>query len=473
MRQFEPSSDYSGLVKITEVIKKYKITLRTIRYYEETGLISSVRTSDYAYRMYDDAAIARLEKILLLRKLDISVKDIRLILNSSSSDELIKSLTNRKSQLEAQLSHVKKTKDRIMSFINQTKNSHVKTDVILSRCAPKSTKNVNLSEMKFTGSNEGAHDVPSENIFLMKKDRLLVSGNNTRAVTPEKYQVPLMIETTAKTDDTNLRLYFGEYYLFFNWECIDGELVLGDPVSGSITHVADIGRIKKDTFVNVKWVIRRDYMEIYVNDNRIYNIEYSNNYDFLKAAEIGVGSAEGSTVTLKALSLHKDGSKSDIDIATMKRKKSESYMENGELVINCMSDREALETREQFTLPLKIDLVAKTDSTNMRIYYNEGEIILNWERDMQQLGINDVIAGYVPPQESGGYITENEYHDISWIIHESFMALVIDREIQFYSEDYPYIKYLKKAGERISSRVKIASAFGSTVTVKSLSVSEL
>ncbi|MCL2512971.1 MAG: MerR family transcriptional regulator, partial [Oscillospiraceae bacterium] len=64
------------LIKIQEVSNKYDITARTLRYYEDTGLIISTRSEDYAYRLYDEAAIKRLEQILVLRKLNISIRDI-------------------------------------------------------------------------------------------------------------------------------------------------------------------------------------------------------------------------------------------------------------------------------------------------------------------------------------------------------------------------------------------------------------
>ena len=57
------------MLKIRDVAARYDITARTLRYYEDVGLITSVRSDDYAYRLYDEDAIKRLEQILILRKL--------------------------------------------------------------------------------------------------------------------------------------------------------------------------------------------------------------------------------------------------------------------------------------------------------------------------------------------------------------------------------------------------------------------
>ena len=40
-----------------------------LRYYEQVGLITSLRKDDYAYRVYDETAIGRLRQVIVLRKL--------------------------------------------------------------------------------------------------------------------------------------------------------------------------------------------------------------------------------------------------------------------------------------------------------------------------------------------------------------------------------------------------------------------
>ena len=45
------------LTKIRDVSVKYNISARTLRYYEDMGLITSIRRDDYAYRLYDKAAL--------------------------------------------------------------------------------------------------------------------------------------------------------------------------------------------------------------------------------------------------------------------------------------------------------------------------------------------------------------------------------------------------------------------------------
>lgn len=68
------------LTTISQVSRRFDVTTRALRYYEEIGLLSSTRTDGYAYRVYDEEAVQRLQHILILRKLDISLRDIQSIL---------------------------------------------------------------------------------------------------------------------------------------------------------------------------------------------------------------------------------------------------------------------------------------------------------------------------------------------------------------------------------------------------------
>ena len=74
------------LVTITEVTKRYHISTRTLRYYEQLGLLVSSKKEGYAYRTYDADALKRLEKILVLRKFRIPLKDIQRVLQSEGGE---------------------------------------------------------------------------------------------------------------------------------------------------------------------------------------------------------------------------------------------------------------------------------------------------------------------------------------------------------------------------------------------------
>ena len=61
------ASDDPGLLRIQEVAAEVGLTPRSIRYYEEIGLLEPAARSEGAYRLYDASDIARLRFIRGLR----------------------------------------------------------------------------------------------------------------------------------------------------------------------------------------------------------------------------------------------------------------------------------------------------------------------------------------------------------------------------------------------------------------------
>ena len=73
------------LMKIGEMASMFDISTRTIRYYEEVGLLTSHRDRDSQYRYYDEGSSQQLKKILVLRELGLSLNNIKMILEQPST----------------------------------------------------------------------------------------------------------------------------------------------------------------------------------------------------------------------------------------------------------------------------------------------------------------------------------------------------------------------------------------------------
>lgn len=109
----------SELIKIRDMTNKYDLSARTLRYYEDMGLITSVRREDYAYRLYDEANVKRLEQILILRKLNISIKDIQRIFNTSGSEIVLEVLGKKVDDIDEEISLLHELKNIVLEFIHQ------------------------------------------------------------------------------------------------------------------------------------------------------------------------------------------------------------------------------------------------------------------------------------------------------------------------------------------------------------------
>lgn len=107
------------LIKIREMSLRYEISARALKYYEEMGLLNSTRSDDYAYRMYDEVAVQRLEQILILRKLNISIKDIRRIFNTSGSEVVLEVLGKKVDTIDEEVSLLHELREIVLDFIRQ------------------------------------------------------------------------------------------------------------------------------------------------------------------------------------------------------------------------------------------------------------------------------------------------------------------------------------------------------------------
>ncbi len=74
-------------MQIQSVEELVGITKKNIRFYEKEGLLSPTRKADNGYRDYDLKDIACLERIKLLRKLNVPIEEIREIFNGKQPIE--------------------------------------------------------------------------------------------------------------------------------------------------------------------------------------------------------------------------------------------------------------------------------------------------------------------------------------------------------------------------------------------------
>ena len=144
----------NDLIKIKDVSSKYAISARTLRYYEDMGLLVSVRGEDYAHRMYDESAITRLKQILILRRLNISVKDIKRIFKASDSETVLDVLGKKADDIDSEVALLRELKGIVMDFINQIKQSdfHKDSDVKMLYDRAKEIE----SQLTTFGSNENS-----------------------------------------------------------------------------------------------------------------------------------------------------------------------------------------------------------------------------------------------------------------------------------------------------------------------------
>ncbi len=97
-----------------ELAKKLGISARTVRFYDEKGILCPVNYSEAGYRIYDETSVEKLQKILMLRFLDFSLEQISDMVGEGNLD-VRQSLKEQEKLLLQRIEHL----ERILAAVRQ------------------------------------------------------------------------------------------------------------------------------------------------------------------------------------------------------------------------------------------------------------------------------------------------------------------------------------------------------------------
>ena len=150
-------------MKINEVAKLSGVTVRTLHYYDEIGLLKPRRVTEAGYRVYDKESLQKLQQILFFRELDFSLKEIKEIMLNPNYDkeEALKNqrdlITKKRDRLNRLIKLLNKSIEgnKNMSFkefdvteIEQAKNKYAKDTIIIYNVKETEIKKLGLPYKK-------------------------------------------------------------------------------------------------------------------------------------------------------------------------------------------------------------------------------------------------------------------------------------------------------------------------------------
>jgi len=91
------------------------ITTRTLRYYDQIGLLNPITTGENGYRYYDRDSLLHLQQILFYRELDVPLKDILQMVNRPDFNQL-RALEKHRSALQSRAKRL----GRLIDTVDQT-----------------------------------------------------------------------------------------------------------------------------------------------------------------------------------------------------------------------------------------------------------------------------------------------------------------------------------------------------------------
>ena len=105
------------------------VSVRTLHYYDQIGLLSPARIAQNGYRQYDDATLLRLQQILFYRELDFKLSDIKELLDAPDFEQ-VSALENHWDALWARLART----ERLIKTVEDT-IQHLKGEKEMSKKA--------------------------------------------------------------------------------------------------------------------------------------------------------------------------------------------------------------------------------------------------------------------------------------------------------------------------------------------------
>jgi DNA-binding transcriptional MerR regulator len=100
---------------VKRLAKLAGVSPRTLRYYDQIGMLKPDAYGDNGYRYYSEDALQQLQQILFFRELDFSLEDIRKIVSSPDFDRL-QALEIHRAALKERKQHI----DVLIHTIDQT-----------------------------------------------------------------------------------------------------------------------------------------------------------------------------------------------------------------------------------------------------------------------------------------------------------------------------------------------------------------
>ena len=126
-RVYDERKEAETMYQIGEFSKMTKLTVKTLRYYDEAGILTPSCREESGYRLYSDTDYEKAKLIVLLRGFDFSIAELRDIMEHyENRDDLRYYLAEKKVQIEARIRDCRslmRQMDAYLSLPKQEENS--------------------------------------------------------------------------------------------------------------------------------------------------------------------------------------------------------------------------------------------------------------------------------------------------------------------------------------------------------------
>jgi DNA-binding transcriptional MerR regulator len=184
------------------------VTTRTLRYYDEIGLLRPAGTGENGYRYYDQGNLLRLQQILFFRELDVPLDDILLIM-SQPDFNLAEALEKHKKALKSRVSRLEKLINTVDQTIQSIKGKSTMKEEALFEGFDESKYE---AEVKERWGNTPQYEESIRKLASYSREQ-------KQAIKEEGGKLALRMVTSnsnAKPDDPDVQAAIEDYLAYFN-----------------------------------------------------------------------------------------------------------------------------------------------------------------------------------------------------------------------------------------------------------------
>jgi len=182
------------MYSISEVAKLTNLTSRTLRHYEEKGLLTSIRRSGNGYRYYSQEIITRVEEIKKFKKMEFALDEIKSFLDFKDNQleaSLKEKLNNKSISLDKEIQRLLKSKEEVQNQLLAANNfmdgkalekgqrrilmEAIKTEVLEQL---KLKRNVNQRDLEYLKREDYLFDTPEKREFIEGVKKCLQFAKN-------------------------------------------------------------------------------------------------------------------------------------------------------------------------------------------------------------------------------------------------------------------------------------------------------
>lgn len=491
--------EHMGLMKITTLSSQFGLSARTLRYYEEVGLITSVRPQFEKYRFYDEAAVERLRQIVVLRKMQIPIKDILRIYENPEITTLVDVFVSKIYEIDSEITALSELKSIINAFLKEMSEKGIKKISALPLLYEEMDKQFGLTEEQGNVSLAEIENISEKltkpldiSIVDLPPMRVLTSfcKPDTKVSDFSGFVQYMQINELSQTASGGHRQFefqteAGEALMVWVPEdFINDSKYLDYRFAGGLFAAVNIyldedlgqcfhtlvrqletnpyyqfaycadGTMRHPVLIEnlISFDVKRELVSMLVPvKKRIANSALFNKPTEIPPASITTEEIEAQNQVLW---------EREVLLGKLIPKGSPHYkiLDSGELEYGTLMPQRFLFTDINVRLPFRVDVEYRADLESMRYYGDtEGSIIfyhgdelsypygVNMGNDTTNTLTNEAICFHQPifydpfylPKR--GRLKSDEYNKITWIIGEKYLVVVINGEIRYCGTNFPYM----------------------------------